>query len=66
MTVDEVKNTVAKRRGYDSWKYFLRHTTIYNVIMEAEDECMIEYAYQKCEEQKLICHSGNSYSPDFE
>lgn len=66
MTLKEVKDIVAKRHGYDSWKYFLRHTFIYSQIMEAEDECMVLYAQHKCEEQKVICHSENSLFPEFE
>lgn len=66
MTVEEVKNTIAKKHGYDSWKYFLRHTVMYAEIMEAENECIILYAQQKCEEQKVICHSENSDSPYFD
>lgn len=64
MNLEDVRDKVAKKHGYDNWKLFLRHTSLYDEIIRAEDECMIMYAHKMCEEQKMICHreeiSGNS------
>lgn len=60
MTTKEAKNQIAKKLGYDEWKYFIRYATM-DEQMTAEDEAMKLYAEEKCKKQRQIC-AGYNYA----